>query len=471
MAIAKAKGAVQTSIVAALLALPLAIGIGYVSGPIALGMAQTGAVSGYAQLLHGTILSTNVTPYYCSRDGDCVHTYDCDSYQVETQAAYTDTNKVYHPAQYTTEYHHCPVATMEYSYTITAQAWHTFTWTIVDHGFDANPRHWCCAFETDGDSSMPSDVYRGVPAQWLKAKYDLAHGNSDPVHVPDRYQNYILANESTILRANSGDIAKLRQDHLLPTPPFTPIHDFYLTNEADFIGLNLPDSVQASWQDTLSHFNAAFGTNFEGDMHVVAYNENALNGIISPDALTNALQADWLNDYGKDAMAKNALLLVVGVNPTTNAISWARAVTGMPIGNETMEQAIELKLQGVTFDPSTVFGNTTASVTQDKTGAYHVNYVVGNGIVSQITTKLYPFLRACMNCKSARDKKVDSGQQGFVYLKTELPLPTWGVVVTILVDIVILFLVWGFVLYIDSVIRESRSLPNPYRSTTHTRSM
>lgn len=452
LAYARQKNRVQTRLAVIVLATPLAIGIGYASGPIALGMAQTGAVSGYHQSLNGTVVNTSVTPYVCTRDGDCAHTYDCDSYQVLVSAAYTDTNHVYHPAVYRTDYHQCPVATMEYTYTITAVAWHTYTWNIVDHGFAANPKPWCCAEENDGDSSIPSDVPRGVPAQWLKARHDLAAGNSDPVTVDDTYENYILANEATILRANSDDINMLRKKHLMPSPPTAPVYDTYLSSKVSFVGLNYPASVQQAWQSAVMHLNAPLGTNLEGDLHVVAVNADELQGVVSPDAYAAAIQADRLNDYAKDAEAKNAIVLVVGVNPVTNTIAWARANTGMPIGNEAMFAALQNQLQGVAFDPNTVIGTATAKVTtvQTKSGiGYHVSYTLGHGIVEQVVMRTFPFQRACMNCTSARDKKVDAGQQGYVYLKTELPLPTWGVIVTIIVDILILAIVWGFALWLD----------------------
>ncbi len=463
LAWAKQQGKIQPRLAAIVAPTVLAIGIGYFSGPIALNIAQTGAVAGYQQSLNGTVLSVADQSYQCYRDGPCVHTYDCDSYQVLVHAAYTDSNNNYHAAVYDTDYHQCPVATWEFKYTITAKAYHAYTFTLVDHGFARNPKPWCCAQEVDGDSSIPSSVPRGVPAQWLKAKRDKAAGNSDAVTVHDSYANYILANEATIFRKYSDDIGMLRKRHLLPPPPLAPIYDNYLSRKVYFVGLHPSAPVQGAWQSVVAHLNADLGTNLQGDMHVVAVNANVLQGVISPFNYARAIQADWLNDYGKEAVAKNAIILVVGVNPLTNTIAWAQADTGMPNGNEAMLQTLHDQLPGVAFTPNALFGNTTAQVVQTPQGT-SVHYTLGSGTVTQIVMRTHAFLRACMGCQSARDKKVDKGQQGYVYLKTELPLPAWGVIVTIIVDILILAILTAAVLWIDSYFRAPSS--EQYRRRT-----
>lgn len=452
IAYAKQKGLIATSLVVIFIPLLTSIGVGLVSAPLALNVAQTGAVSGYHQFLNGTVVRVHKHTDQCTRDGSCAHKYPCDSYTVLVAKKYTVNGKTKTREVPETKYHHCPYVTAEYTYTITAVAYHTFTYTLVSHGFAAHPHEW----RPSDNQGIPSGVPRGAPKQWLKANKDLAAGKSDPITAPDTYANYILPNESTILRAYSNDIGLLRKDRLLPGNPQVPIYSNYLAKKVSFIKLSPKKVMQAAWQSAVMHLNAALGTELEGDMHVVAVNTDALNSVVSPDDYANAIQADWLNDYGKDAIAKNAIILVVGVDPTTNTISWARATTGMPSGNETMLQELQTQLQDITFDPTTVFGNTTAQVTQ-KSGQYSVHYTIGSGLVSQIVMDKYPFERACMNCTSARDRKVDAGQQGYVYLKTELPLPTWGVILTIFIDLVILAIVCLIAYAINQYIRNPGS--------------
>jgi len=471
LAVLKKRELATLSLAAMIAMTPIAAGIGAASGPIATGIAQTGAVSGYQQYLNGTVVNVYATPYQCARDGSCTHWYNCDSYTVVVSAAYTDKDGNYHPEVDETDYHHCPVATMEFTYTIVAKAYHTFVWNIVDHGFAAHPIPWCCASEVDGNTTMDPNVPRGVPTQWLKAYHDWKAGHSDPVTVKDSYSNYILANEHTLLRQHSDDIGMLRKKHLLPPGPLPQIYDTYLANKVDFVGLDtVPADQRVALQNAVASLNADLGTNLQGDMHVVAVNADALQGTITPQDYATAIEADRLNDYEKDAMAKNAILLVVGVNPTTNTIAWSQAATGMPIGNDEMLAALDNQLKGVAFTSNAMFGDTIAKVVQTANDDYDVHYTAGNGIVSQIVMVQHKFLRACMDCQSARDKKVNAGQQNFVYLKTELPLPGWGVIVTIIVDLVALAIALVLVYWIDSFVRSFFGTPKtPTRSTrSHT---
>jgi hypothetical protein len=429
------------------------------SYPIALNAAQTGAVSGYHEFLNGSIVSVDMSVQPCSEDGSCIHTEDCDSYQVpQTNYTYDSKGNVTGSyITYVTKYRSCPEATNEYTYTVTD----TFdnTYTIGDHIFAANPAKWRSDIDIDG--SVP----RGVPQQWQHAHDSLARGDSDPVTVPHTYANYILASESTILRAHSDDIKRLRAKNLLPLPtpnPQDPIYNNYVADKAMFVGFrpgNLP-----TWEDTLMRFNAGLGMTLQGDLHIVAIRDSVLRGIASPDAYVGALQAYWLNDLAKFAFPKNGIMIVLGVDDAGSRVIWARAQTGMPIGNGAMLTALQLRLEDVPFDPDTVIGTTDAHVSPITASRLSVDYTFANGIIEQTITTDFPFERACMNCTSAADKKRGQTGHGFVYLESEIPLSTGGAVLTTFIDLLILAVLWIVVLIVARALSESAtSYERPYR--------
>jgi hypothetical protein len=163
---------------------------------------------------------------------------------------------------------------------------------------------------------------------------------------------------------------------------------------------------------------------------------------ISEESYLIALKAYWLNELGKNALAKNGIVLVLALDDTGTTIQWAKAATGMPIGNNEMVQGLQNELEDVAFDPDKLFGDTKATIVVTN-GKKKPSYTIGNGIVSQVVMVDFPFKRACMGCKSAADK----GQQGFIYLSTEIPLAGTHLVVTDLLYALIVLVLWGVVLF------------------------
>lgn len=427
---------------------------GCASYPVAHHIAQRGAIGGFHQFLNGSIVEVPpVDTTTCHRDGSCKHEYDCDPYEVKVvdREAYTDKDGNYHAEQSheETRYHDCPYSTKEYTYKLKDNFDNTYT--LGDHVFAADPKAW-----RDG-KSLPSNVFRGVPEQWSKAKANLEAGNADPVTVPDTYDNFILADEHTLLRAYSDDIDSLKEAKLLPEHTASlkdPIHDYYMADKVSFVGMSSDDND--AWQSTLMHFNAALGMEHQGDMHVVIVKASAIPSSVSPQDYANAVKAYWLNDLGKYALAKNGIMLILAVDDTGSIVEWSKADTGMPIGNGAMLQALSTQLDGQPLSPDILFGDTTAQVKDSK-----VSYTIGAGLVSDIVMNRFPFKRACMACEDKEDEGT-----GFVSLSVDIPLGTGGTIWTIIIDLLLaaLLTVGGFFLLDTSTVGEPR-LRRSYRNS------
>lgn len=398
-------------------------GVAAGSYPIAHHVAQRGAIGGYHQFINANVTAAHVEVINCTEDGSCEHHYDCDSYQV-----YDGTDKNGN-AEYHTEWRKCPYATQEFTYTI-HDTYDKDERIVADHIFSAHPQKW----RSWGFHSLPSNVQRGEPAGWTQIVNDLQAGLADPITLPDVYDNYILASEDAILKASSDNIARLTRAHLLPDHTANlqdPIYGVFQADKMSFIGFRPSDTK--AWQQSLMQFNAALGMQRQGDMHVVAIKASALPHGVSSEDYLNALKAYWLNDLGKNAIAKNGIILVLGVDNSGSKVVWSKAATGMPVGNGAMLASLSSDLEGTAFSPSAVFGTTEALATGSK-----VTYAIGHGAVSQIVMVDFPFVRSCMACQSKNDAAHKG--QGFIYLSTDIPLGGWGIVLTILVDFVILLL-------------------------------
>lgn len=429
---------------------------------IGLSAAQTGAVSGYHQFLNGSLVSADVNVTHCDRDGSCVHEDNyCDSYtDIETET-YTDANgKTQTRTKLVTKYHSCPQMTEEYTYTVADNFGNRYT--IANHIFAENPTQWRSkGVDMSGSGSVP----RGVPPRWQQFKTDIDAGDADPVTVPNTYSNYVLGSEATILKASSQDIKQLQKAKLLPLHTANmnkdPIHDDFNADKVSFVGMSAPANA-ATWQQALMRFNAALGMRLQGDMHLVVLKASSLPSNISEESYLNALKAYWLNDLGKNALAKNGIMLVLGLDETGAKIQWAKAATGMPVGNNEMVQGLQNELEGVSFDPDKLFGNTKASIVESN-GKKKPTYTIGEGIIPQVVMVDFPFKRACMGCKSAEDK----GQQGFIYLQTEIPLAGSDLVITDVLYVVTIVVLWGVVLF-WAYPRLSLNEPFEQRSTSNT---
>jgi hypothetical protein len=403
-------------------------GAGAATYPIMHSISKEHAVGGYHQYLNGSIVSADMEHFKCTRDGPCDHEYSCDYYY--TTEYYTDSDGNTHSRE-ELHWHHCPYASEEFSYMVTDTFGNTYD--LGDHFFAEKPLPW------KRNKSVPTDVPRGVPARWQHAHDSLKRGDSDPVTVQGEYKNFILSSEDTILKAASSNIAQLRKARLLPDHTKniqSPIHQQYLADKVSFVGFT--PSNPAAWQDALMHFDAGLGMTRQGDMHIVAIKASGIPASISPEDYMNALKAYWLNSLGKNALAKNGIALVLAVNDSASQVEWAKAATGMPIGNGVMLQRLSSQLSGLPFTPPAILGSTTARV--DPT-THKVTYTPGSGRAAQIVMQEFPFVRACMECKDKNEK----GQHSFVDLSDQIPLSTSGRVWGTILLLALIFIGWSWI--------------------------
>jgi hypothetical protein len=348
----------------------------------------------------------------CHRDGACEFTYRCDPYEVtEVVTVPNADGKGSHTEIRThTEYHSCPEATVEWDFAVrtTLGDYH------IERTFPDNPT----PFRGD---SVRGDVRHGTPPFWQAAADRIGHGDPGPVTVRKDYKNYILASQSTILHKFSGDIDQYRP--VMPAPS-SGIRDFYYADKAYGIGENLGPE----WSAAVSRFNAAFGTDLQGDLHVVVVGPGTTN---DPDSFVGALNAYWTGpQFGQNALSKNALVVVLGTDGQT--VQWARAFTGMPRGNEALLTDLQRSLQGRRFDARELIGGPVGQVKDGKyTGVAHQH-----GTIEDAVWGVHQFARVCMTCKQ-------EGGSGFTYLGAEIQPTTAQKLVILSAAVFVSLLVWA----------------------------
>ncbi len=370
---------------------------------IGTGMIKADKLS-YHEFYNGYEVRAESETIQCSEDGPCVREYNCHPYTVIDSYAYTDSDGNYHPQQEHTEYHDCPYATQEFSYWVDTTLG---KFTIASHIFSENPQEW------DGNG-IPGDVPRGIPPFWQAAKDRIAAGDPGPVTTVETYDNYILASQKTILKDSSTAVERLRNANLLPEPTQNvgdPIRDFYYADKISFVGpkgVVHPDD-ERRWSNALARFNAALGTDLQGDLHMAVVDVDAVD---NPDEYGQAVQAWWQDpSFGKNAVSKNSIIVVLGVGD--GLVQWARAYTGMPYGNEQLLLDIQNELKGQTFSPEVVLGKPTGVIAGDEVTIRHAE---SPGVLERTVWGPHAFERVCMLCNDEGEE----GETSFGYLGSEI---------------------------------------------------
>jgi hypothetical protein len=358
----------------------------------------------------------------CYRDGPCRWSYKGDPYQY---VWYTDDQTctgsgkdekctTTHTRHEETRYHDIPYCSEEWTFTVGTSVG---PYTIADRNCPTNPdehrfRAWV---------QVPSDLPNGVPGFWSQAKARLDAGQPGPVTARRDYINYILASQSTILHRFSGDMESYVKSGQLPALSDDPIHDFYFADRVFFEGVQ----PSGNWQAAINRFDAAFGSQLQGDLYLVLVNADSIK---DPDNYSGALQAYWQSKkFGKDALSKNGLVVILGVKDGT--VAWARASTGMPEGNETLLVDLQQGLKGAKVDPLSILGDPTVNAS---TGAW----THSQGAIEKIVWGQDKFQRVHMGGKQ------DDKSAGYAYLVRELQPTFWQQVAILFVIGLLSVLVW-----------------------------
>jgi hypothetical protein len=376
-------------------------------------MAKASAVGGFKEYWGGYETKAYQTTDRCFkyRDQDtgdgCAHHYVCGSYTVTIHHDATyDSNGNETSAAYDTYEQHdifCPETTEEENYLVDTTLG---TYTIAAGLLPLHPYK----YEWDHDGNIPASALADsyVPKFWIAAKARLAAGNPGAVTAMKSYKNFILASQSTILKKYSSSIDSFLKLGLLPKVT-TKIDFPYLGTKAYFVG-KAPANATA-WNDSVNRFNGALGSTRQGDLHFIIVTDPRVS---NPDEWFNALQAYWQSKkLGKHAISKNALIVAVG-SKDGKTVSWARAATGMPVGNEQLFPEITSALEGQAFNPATLIGYPVGKL-YNKDGKTKVKIQLGNGLLERTVFGPNGFQRVCMICKTKGDKGV-----GYGYLSGEI---------------------------------------------------
>ncbi|MDB5163380.1 MAG: hypothetical protein JWO54_449 [Candidatus Saccharibacteria bacterium] len=431
----------------------LVAGVIVIPGVFALGKAwSTAEALNYEEFYNGVETSATVVPVEChpgyaggdesSGHSNCYHEYttgetysytviyfvtvsdgcdskgNCSSHQ-ETRTR-SETADIYNP-----------YAVKEYTYAITDS---------LGGAYDF-PEYYVKEGEGYGNQAIPAEIPRGDPAEWLSAKQRLDEGNPRPVTKMFHYDNYILASQDELLKPFSKNVKRYLSEKVLPEHTAginqQPMHGYNNTyaDKVSFVGVKVAD--EAAWQDSLMSFNAALGSQLRGDMHLVLIDASLVN---SPTDYMNALKAYWLGeDFGRRAIAKNAIIVVAGVRG--NTVDWGLASTGMPYGNEVMLQGIANFLPDTALEPAQLIGSPRTQYLPDSNddGDAELKVTVSKepGVLERVVLKDFPFKRACMECTD------DEGQIGYADLVNKIEPQPWQFAIMIAI-VGVLSLVWWY---------------------------
>ncbi len=349
----------------------------------------------------------------CVRDGSCVQSYKCDSYSCNPHKCNCDSNGKNCSTCYDTCYRDCPYCTEEWNFSIKTTIG---DFVIRKGGFPDNPVPW-------RGSSIPTHVLQqagvGIPKFWADAKARIDAGKPGPATKINVYENLIIANDDTILKQFSKDIEFYQSSKHLPSPA-KGIYDFYYADKVMFVGYN-PANAKL-WQDTLAYLNADFGDALQGTMEVVVVQSPSVSQ--NPDRYSLALRAYWLDrkSHKMDTIAKNAFVVIIGTDDG-KSVSWARAFSGMPVGNELLLAKIANDLPGTSLTPEALFGSSTGEFyikeKSDGSKKLAVRGLHSGGKIADLVFGLSDqstkFVRVSMNARDATDVGT-----GFSYLKGEI---------------------------------------------------
>lgn len=365
-------------------------------------IAQTSA-SKFNEYWNGFETASNLSEITCTRDGSCRNTYQCDPYQVTVTRTRTVTDsegksrtETYQEQE--TRYHDCPYSQQETSYYVDSTI---DNFTIASSVMTGEPFRMM--------KSIPGGK-QTAPAEWLEAKARIDSGNPGPVTAVKSYQNYILASQSSLFKTYSDKIEDLKSKNLLPIPSNGTFKTYQATKAYKVGTANVP--LFGNYLTDLSYLNGAIGDDLRGDLHVVFAPENIDYG---KDDYANALMAYWQSpEMKRNAISKNSIVIIMGTSSDGKTVSWAKAMTGMPLGNEAMLTQLESELKDAPLDAK-LLGKPTFDVTSNSVKS-------SDGLVESILWGTNKFARVSMTANGS-----DDNGSGFAYLKDQIKPSGWAI--------------------------------------------
>lgn len=371
-------------------------------------MAKNSALS-FNEYWNGYELSTQWQRVKCTKNGPCAREYQCDPWTHIHTNTDSDGNMT---TTMHTHWDSCPYTTEEWVFTVKTTLG---DYVVGNHWLPDNPN----AHRWRASKAVPASIPSGTPKLWQEAKNRVDAGRPGPVTKRMPYENYILASDKSILKEFSTQVGKYEDAGLLPRI-VSDVHTHYYADKVSFVGFKPKDAQE--WQKALMYLNAGLGEEMQGDLHLVVVHNDEISR--APDAYINALKAYWSDSaqFGDNAISKNSIIVVVGTDDG-KTVSWARATTGMPLGNERMEVAIKSELPGTPLGAADVIGNVEGEfytkIKDDGTKKLDVRSLHAEGKLERIIWGLddsaTQFIRISM---SGND--LDDVGGGFLYLDSEI---------------------------------------------------
>jgi len=343
--------------------------------------------------------------------------YDCDPYIVEVPYECGDAKQSRTCYRSETRYHSCPYVDNEYTYTVTTTLG---DYTIDSSRFPVNPQQ----SRWRRFKRIPDRVIEragvGEPEFWSRARNRIDRGIPGPVTKVTSYDNYVLASRSTILKQYAKLADEYVEQNLLPKigQGITP-DTFYRSQKVHRVGCSTPVEP---WNTRLEYLNGAFGNELHGEIQLVLVCDERV--ISDPDSYRLALEAYWQSTevFGRSALPKNSVVVIIGTKDG-KTVSWGRAFTGMPIGNESLITALESRFRAsreVPWTPKAVIGEVNGQVVRAgdifKARSVRSSAVLTDtlwGVGNQSTR----FARVSMSAKDTNDIGT-----GFKYLAKDVEL-------------------------------------------------
>ncbi len=346
----------------------------------------------------------------CHRDGSCRWDYNCDPYLCPYECGgFEGTGNNRHYVSRTcwkTCWHSCPYVNAEYEYFVDTTLGR---YTIASGVFPESPQ----AHRWRVTESIPQSIINaagvGDPAFWVATRDRCQADQPGPVTARREYKNYILASDHTLMKEHSSDVISYRQRNLLP-PLAHGVTAYYHADKISFVGWQPSD--RAVWQSALEYLNAALGSQLQGDLRLVIIKDDRVAE--NPERYALALKAYWQDKASFDdgCFSKNGLAVLIGTADGTT-VSWSRAFTGMPLGNEKLIVLLRDGLKGQPLTSGALIGPAFAKRSYGKV-AYPPD-----GQSSALQRMLWglddpsaKFTRVSMSGKD--------GKGGFLYLKNDI---------------------------------------------------